>query len=563
MRGRRTRWLAIGVILLVPPKLCGQESASASGSPRLRAAQEIERVLADAYSIKDKAAFVKVRAKAASVLWPQDRARAQKLFQDLWSWIDAQDDASLDREEARTHLLKILFPRDAKLATKLLRTLQEGESGGEAPRREQSKGTGANLQRLEELSAELIESDPATAAGLLSQSLNANPDPSNIALLERLRKTDVGLANRIAIQALVALRQQPAAQSLTAAYSFIEYITLTAPARAANPSGQTDEAVRRQFFHTSYEILSQALQESGPPSASARIRRGDGAAFSLFTQTQLAAVLAALAEGYAPERAVELNELARKMSADTAPQLQELTRYTLERINGRRYRPKDDTPEATLSMALTDGDFSEARRLLDKVEKEDLRKFYAYEIAVGEFKADMSRSDFSGALIVAREIEDAPTRAYMVAQLAKAADAKGDSQTSRQALAEARAVLSKAECNGKKVVALFSLATAAAPTSFGDAIELLNGGTACINSLSRSAPEAEKNAAVVEPGAFIESRELRQAFLTLGRIDLDNALLSAVRIEDKPTELVARLSACEMWLKSPGEKGRAAPTKAK
>lgn len=533
---------ALGLVLaLTSTSLYGRAQISSDAPQRQRAIQELENVLAEANSLADKNALVTVKAKAAGLIWLQSRERARELFNNLWVWVNSQDDAAgFDREAARTQILKRLFVRDPKLASKLLKTSGEDGRGG-------SQGGGSpNVQRLDELASGLMEDDPSTAAGLLGESLSADTSPMNVALLERLRKRDVGLADAAAADALASLKSRPPAQAVLSASLLIEYIALTGPASGASSVNTADEALRRQFFITAYDALSQTLHATEQQAPGARPRADVDTSLATFPQAQLAGVLASLAKRYGPEHAAELDAIAGKLTAGIPPQLNELAQYTLDHVNGRQYKPKNDSPAGALSAALNAGDFEEARRLLGGVANEDLKKFYSYQIAVNEFKADMARSNFAGAFAVAKGVEDTPTRAYMFAQLIKASYKKGDTLIPQQALSEARITLAKAECADKMSVAAFALAAAAAPISLSDSVELLNGGTSCINSPGAQASGAEKDAA--PPHRFLDSQELQQAFSSVGKIDLDNALLSAGKIDDKPTALVARLSACEGWL---------------
>lgn len=557
MLDRKTSQVLVIILVLTSTKLYAQEQINSGALTRQRAIQEIENVLAEANSVTDKAALVKVKAKAASLVWLQNQDRSRELFSNLWAWVNSQDDAGFDREAARTQILKKLFVRDPKLAKKLLKTLSEDTSSGG------SAGTdGQNVQRLNDLASGLIKDDPSTAASLLGESLSAETSVVNVALLERLRKRDIGLADSAAAQSLTSLKSRPAAQALLPAYSLIEYIVLTTPAPGAGSVNAADEALRRQFYFTAYGILSQTLRETEQQAVNGRPRTDNNASFKTFPQAQLAGVLAALASRYAPEHAIELSALAAKLSAGIPPQLNELSQYTLDRINGRQYKPKDDSPAGAIPAAINAGDFDEAKRQLGKLDNEDLKKFYSFQIATKEFETDMTQSNLAGAMAVAKGVEDIPARAFMFAQVIKASYKKGDTLVAQQALSEARIMLQKAGCDGKKMVAMFALATAATPLSISDSIELLNGGTACMNSLGASSSSSEKKDAADRPhNKFIDLQDLQQAFSSLGKIDLDNALLSAGRIDDKPTALIARLSACEAWLRATDNPTKTAPAK--
>lgn len=543
------RWLILGIaLLLIPIRGVAQESVGLNAPLRQRAFMEIENVIAEANSVTDKLVFIKVRAKIANLIWLQDRARSLKMFDELWAWVEEQDRKSFDREAARTEILKNLFLRNPEAATRLLEKLK-------------MDGISPDSRQLNDLALGLIDADPTTAAGLLEQSLSNNLSPMNLTLLIQLRKRNVDAANGVASRILTTLNARPTVEALACAYSLIDYLFPSGGAPAASLTSATDDALRRQFFLTCYRILSRSLQMPDQHSQNPSPNEDRNAIFIKFCQAQLSGVLSALARRYAPERVSELNSLAARLSSGIPPQLSALAQYTLDRVNGRPYKPKDDSPAESLSAALISGNFDEAKRLLGKIEKEDVRKFYAYQIAVGEFKADMAQLNFTGALLVAKGVDDVPTRVDMFTQVIKAAYKKGDTLVPNQILVESRTSLKSVECGSKNVVAMFALAAVAAPISLGDSVELLNGGTACMNSLGVSASNSEKKAATDESHRFIDSQELQQAFSSLGKVDLDNALLSAGKIDDKPTSLIARLSACEMWLRAADNVTKTVPAK--
>lgn len=545
---RKARLLILTLILLShAPAGPAQEAGAADAPSRQRIAQELEGVLAATGSITDRLALVKVRAKAANLLWLQDSARASRTFDELWLWVEGQGDAEF-RQAARAEVLGNLFPRDAGAANALLE-------------KSKADADGPDSWQVNELAARLLDSDPATAARLLERSLSNDLMPPEMALLQQLRKSDAETANRIAGRSLASLNARPTADAaLVGSYTLIEYLFAPGSPPASAPAGASDDALRRQYFQTSYAILLRSLQPPEQRPQNPAPGKGADAVFLNLCRAQLAGVLSALATRHAPERVSELGLLAARLSAGLPPQLAELAKYTVERANGRTYMPEEDTPAGRLSSALARGDFDEAKRLLGRIEKEEVRKFYAYQIAVGEFKFHISRANLSGALDAARGVEDVRTRADMFAQLMRAALKKEDAALGKLMLAEARASLSDAGCGGGKAAAMFSLAAAAAPMSLGDSVELINAGAACLNSSNVSAHGTERKA-VADPRGAGDARDLQQAFSTLGIIDLDNALLSAVKIEDRATALLARLFACEGALGAKGSKTKTVSAK--
>ena len=205
--------------------------------------------------------------------------------------------------------------------------------------------------------------------------------------------------------------------------------------------------------------------------------------------------------------------------------------------------------------------FDEARQLLSGIEKEDVRKFFGYQIAVAEFKFHMAGSNLTQALLAAKEVEDVYVKSYMLARIAKVAHKKGGSQLAESLLTEARNILAKSDCNEKKALGLLFLSSATAPLSANESIELLYDGASCASALGTSASEKGKR---TNTGAFdrlVDAPEIYPAFSAVGKIDLENALLATSKIEDKATQLIARLSACEAWLNAPDKEPRAKSTK--
>lgn len=90
MHQRGLGWLILIMLLSVPVELLGQEPGDKVASPYQRAVQELEGIITEADRLTDKLARVKVRAKAASLLWLRDSHRARVMFRKLWEWIEEQ-----------------------------------------------------------------------------------------------------------------------------------------------------------------------------------------------------------------------------------------------------------------------------------------------------------------------------------------------------------------------------------------------------------------------------------------------------------------------------------------
>ncbi len=512
------------------PKSSAQAPKRLADSPQRMAERELASVLTEASAVTDKLSYAKVRATGLALSWRADPEGARKSFRELWAWAGAQDDRDFAREEARMVILKALFTRDAKLASELLKEAQTGETTGDSS---------AAARRLNDLAASLIESDPATAAGLLEQSLGAGFSPANVALLSDLRKKDAALADGVAGHVLDAQRSAPTSSALPALYALTEYVF---PARRTAFGGRYGgESLRQRFFSTAGEVLAGVLQDAGrrPGEATA------GADFEGFYEAHLATLLAPLAKSYAPEHAAEFQETAARLLAALPPQQAELARYAAGRISGDEPPRGPSARVADISTAIKDGDFDEARRLLGGVEREEARKFFDYQITTGEFKAVLAKSDLSRALFIARGVESPQARAYMLAQVARAAYDKDDVEMTSLVLSEARATLAALQCSEKSALTTFFIASGAALLSYDDSLELLNSGVTCVNSLGSNSAGSSASGDSAE-SAY--ARALQQAFSAVGRRKLSEALAAAGRIENRPVRLLAKLAAVEPWL---------------
>jgi hypothetical protein len=454
---------------LVPVRLLGQEPVKSIPSPRQRAFQELENVIAETNRLTDKLPIVKVRARAANLLWLRDSDRARVMFHELWKWVEEQKDMSFDREAARTELLKNLFPRDPNMARELLEKVSGGHKSEAAPYQAQIAGADHNLKRLVKLSSGLIEQDTAMAAALLERSLSVSVSPAALLALSRLREKDPSLADYVVARTLEHLRVRPTVVALPGVYLLIDYVFPSKQSfgRSIKPP---DASLRMQYFSAAYDLLKRSLQES-----ESVLRKEEGYTekdlrFRSIYQGQIAAVLSALAPRYAREFVGELNELTTRLAAGLPPNMAQLFQFTLARISG--VLKESDDAETAVSVAISRGELNEANRHLDKVKDESARKALSQTIANVEFRTHLAKSNLAEALMAARSIEDLNIRASLYAQVAKAAYQKGEVEFSKLILTEARTALSVSDPNGIRAWALLTLASEAseisAPTSLSE-----------------------------------------------------------------------------------------------
>jgi hypothetical protein len=549
------------VIALLPFNGFGQGNTTVPQTRKQRAMDEVEIVLAKAGKLADKNAFVKVQAKAANVVWLYDASRAKRLFGDLWGWIESQEDKDFDKEMARSIALKNLSLRDAKMATRFMDELNGKQKSDELPLLTQALGNDANLKRLTQLSSDLMEQDATRAAALLQRSLAVGISPAGLVALIKLRDKNPVLADYVAAQTLETLKGRPSFIALIGMNLMIEYIFPAKQNFSESFDAPPDQALRTQFFFNALEVLKNSLNEEVAVLQKDSQYTKQTVKVRDIYQGKIAFSLAALAPEYGPERLPELSEIVAKLSKNLPADFLQNAKILQMRLSERK--PEAETGlEVAASLAINKGDFDEATSLIGRIENETTRKALTQVLQNVEFRVYMSKANLAEALITARKTEDLNMQASMFAQVAKAAFRKGEIEFARLILAEARALLAKADCNGVQVRALFSLASEATGIAMGDALEFLYRGAPCISYLMRYKEAATQNTAshlrgimaeINDPSRLIEEPELRRAFSLAGAIDFENTLQAVDAIEDKTIEMIARLAVCEGVLKKPEE----------
>jgi hypothetical protein len=523
---------------------------------RERAFQELESVLAESDKLADQPAVaVKIRARAANLLWSRDRARARELFRALWSDVAAQDEHTAWREAARTEILKNLFPRDPGLAQEMLK-----EATGDAPAQEsglraQVTGTDPRTQRITRLSQELVESDATHAAAMIEQALASGVTPGAMSALIRLRDQNTQLADYVAAGTFERLKSRPTAVALTGLFIISDYVfpssQMAGDSLLVNPPVET---LRMQYFSAAYEVLQRSLREPEAALAKEMQYTEQDLRFRAVYQAQLAALLAAIAPRLAPQVAPELSALADKLASGLPPSISQISQYNSARLSGEM--PHAAGPEVMIPLLMARGEFEEAKHLVEKMSDETTRTAYLQTIARVEFRNYLAKAELPQALAAARAVQDPNPRAMLYVQLASVADKKGDKEFAKLVVAEARATLASSAPDGLRTRALLLLtadATSLLPAQ--EAVELLQSATASINALSRPAtgadaptPQQAAWAVVNDPLSLMDAPELQQAFAAAGRVDFDSTSFAAHALNEKPVALSARLALAARWL---------------
>jgi hypothetical protein len=234
-----------------------------------------------------------------------------------------------------------------------------------------------------------------------------------------------------------------------------------------------------------------------------------------------------------------------------------MSKFTLARISGNK--TTSENPEMNFLLAISNGDFDEAGRLLDRLKDGETKNALAQLLIKTQAKALLAKSDVVGALTVIRKIDDQTTRLVMYLEALKAASKKRDSAELHIVVNEAQLLIPQVDRNGLHVRALLSFAAQLSDLAANDeAIEFLNSAVTGINALSKRPNEQSATRTLMEiaiaelndPISLRDAQEMERAFSLVGLVDLDRGLTEAKRIELKPIQLLARLETVQSVIKS-------------
>jgi hypothetical protein len=545
--------ILIGV-LFMSANLKGQ--IPSSNQAYIRAAQELESVLSGADKLDSPLAAVKVKAKAANLLWQQNPDKARTIFLKLWDFIDEQKDKPFDQDEARIAVLKYLFVRDKSLADQLLQKLSRKSKSENAFDFDRLSGTDAESKRLALLANNLAEGDVTLAAALIEENLSNGFSPRFTLTLSKIREQNLILANSIAARAMESLKAQPNTTALVGIAAIGDYLYPITP--APPPTSQeeiaSDESLNAQFMNVGYSILKDSLVESDDALIKDKQLTRQSFTFRAVCQGVLAATLDALAIRYAPQLSAELDAVSKRLISALPQGFVNIALLKTATIRGNAATNKDEPSSADISGAFARGDFDEAQEMIDKLKDEKSRKAWSQNLLKIKCKSLLAKSALLEALNVARKIESPTVRMNLLAEIAAAAHKKHDENLSTEILNEARRTPADELAKGVHARVLLSLAAESAYFAPTEAMLMLQDAVAEINSLNsadKDAAHQSNNAALSylnDPNGFVDSAEMRNAFAALSAVNFDEALSTAQRLENKSAQMAARLNTIEKTL---------------
>ena len=513
-----------------------------------RAMQEVEAVQNTADRLENPLDVVRVKAKAASLLWTESAERSRAVFVDLWDKVESQTDKDFDKEEARTIILRYLFPKDRALADRLLKkTAKEDEAGSDFAR---VMGTDPQTKRLAFTAYRLAETDVGLAAAVLEKSLARNTSPMFAPILTRIREKDPSLANTVAERSLGNFLRQPRTMALVGLNNMIAYLFPYFPSAEVSPEvKESDERLRFQFVSIGYQVLGESLAESEESLVKDQGLQQNTLTFRTLCQATLAATLAALSPRYAPQLTEALDATAKRLSAGLPNQLLDAIQVQVAAVKGAIGKNGGDGSEAEIISSMARGDFEAAQEAIDKLKDEKKRLSWGELLLKARVKTHLGRGELFEALSIARKMRDGTQKMLLMAEIAKVAHEKREPDLLTAILYEVKRTSADVLPKGIYAVALLTIAAETAHFAPTEAMLMLQDGVATINSLADVGAKEQKGSRskpiLNDPSSFADSAELMRAFSALGEKDLERTLSIANRLENKAVQMVARLATVE------------------
>ena len=529
--------------LMAPSIVLAQQAVTKDRSAL--AGEELEAIIIEAEKLDNEAARVNVKSRAAMLVSFADPARSEAMFLSLWKYTNAQTDETFDKEQARLVILKYLSSRNLKLARQLL---AEQPKPKDSPQETGIPGDDKELRSASKLASILADTDPSSAAGLLEESMSRGVTPFSVGALSRLRETNSVLSDYVATKVLERLPTQPTLVSLAGLFGLGGYVF--PGSETVLPSIEAESSLhllQYRYFIASHDALRTSLGETNESLVKDQRYTQPQLQFRAAYQAQLATVLAALAPRFQPLLTAELTAIAGKLAPQVPANIPQLSRSTLSRISGSPL--SSDDPETNFFSAISNGDFDEASKQLDRLQSGEKKEAYAQLLLKAHARALLGKSDVMGALTIIRKLQDETTRIVMYLDAMKATKKKQDPNLSSIVINEARLMVPQTNRNGIHVRALLSFAFHLAnPATRDDAVEFLNSAVVAINALDRKSngdaaksSEDDPLAELNNPRRLLDSPEFEQAFFSVGLVDLERGLALANKIELKPVQLLARL----------------------
>lgn len=503
----------------------GADSARAEAERRdeleKKAVALLREAVADAQGLKLVENRVRPQTAAASLLWTRDEPTARALFKSAAEAVTAYG-ASLDIEDPqfynagqsaaqmRAELIQAVAQYDAKLALEYLRSTRQPYADA---LRASGYAQDSQEQQLElSLASRVAAQDPAQALRMAEQSLSKGVSASLLSVLQELRTKDPAAASKLATEIVKRLRVEDISNNYDASALAFQMLSL-APAEAQQQ--QSSQPAPVVVLDGPAEVISVRADGAGSAPVIDRQTRAElvekilaaamkdapnqSGAYNLYN------ALLALAQEFErsnPARAEALRRRADVLERSFNPQADAWRPYKQIAESGTVDAMLEAAPKAPPEIreqlymnaawkAFNEGDAARARQIAENISNPQQRAQTRKNIDTQSQWRDATQGNYAEARASASRITNPDERVAALMQMASAASARGDAQTARQALEEARAVADAQSPGQQQFRARLQIATIYAPLEPSESFEIVESEVARLNELLDAAAAIE------------------------------------------------------------------------
>ena len=507
----------------------------------LRAKGIIEGVHSAADRAGSQLSTVRIRAKAARLIWKIDPELGRLRFTQLWEWAGSTQYTDNNQDLARLEILQQLFQCDSSLASALSnRLIEDGSPQGPLSHSDRLNGKSARSRLYNNLATRALDAGDniPLAATMLDTAFSDGYSYQSHATLRRLTEIDPRTGHQVAARLLESLQSRQgdrSDQSVIAAQLLFEYFFPRLPGQNGQKMAPVDPALRRRYYLIARSILQRSLLE---PSTLQGLQAGDGAGVErrLYTanQAMLAASLNSIVAEFEDSKSGALDEmklLAERLSSSLPPEFAGM-RAALDTQKKPPQPPlrADTPPEEIVSAAIARGDLQLASSQVGQIRNDSVRSLMQQMLFTALVRSAAAKKELAEALATALKIENPPQRTLLLGDIARAARAANEPNFTSYIVSLIINSSSDWAATERKAEFLLDL------TEVDRSILLIEASINCLNSLT---PDADR---LMISGSF------QRAFLRSAKLDFDGTIDKLSDLKSTSLELMARLASCEALL---------------
>jgi hypothetical protein len=557
-----------GLVLLIVT-LLGSEAAAQKGRgakltpDERRAFAVVEAILKDSAGIEEDMLRLRVRSRAADLLWGIDASRARRLFEETFRAIETAENkmrrtlvtsaprlADSLKFELRQDLLRFASTRDEGMAEALVGSVAKARVLSDQELAEH------NLQ----IALVIAESNPRRSARLAKESLSLAIGTLFPRVVHAIRQKNAALADDIFSYALSAARRDSAHLSwniLLLSYYVFPEMNRSLYSRPETAAAVSSTAIL-QFIDFVYDMLMRQPVEMLAREENFGMWSAD---YFYIVRNRLP-----IMEKQDAERVIELrariDEILKRMREDVGESVTERHDENLKEILVKNpqelitkaeaagdQKERDDLySEAAYVLAVREDRLDQALALIERIGRSKAREEAALFILGMTIQEALRAGDADKAYRYASAIKDIDGQARAFTIIARYLANNGDADRAVKIADEAARLVMHTVNSKTRAETLTAMAAICAQSDAARGFEIAHAAADAINQAGDSIIWDINETSLPMPG--IHHLEVERAYSLLGRADFNKAIALAQTIKMKDSSLIAQLAACRAKVRS-------------